>query len=237
MYRDDKWVIPCITGRGAMCSGICHLYKYSSFPSPNQRLVTIPLNLFYTNRLLCRLGRDDTEGLVWTWPCWEIRTRTRTHSWDQGSRSTRPQQQGYWEHWGKLGETGMSLLYSSERSQWALSEFKGQRWRLYCTCPKERWEVKDGRWGWATKGVKTPPQWHPGLPLQIWHITLKRPQACVRIGNENALQERKKVRKVRKEVRERLSLCLLLFYFDTNNTSRYLNDRTWNIFKLNHSHF
>lgn len=35
----------------------------------------------------------------------------------RGGRSTTPQQQGYWEHWGKLGETGASLLYSSERSQ------------------------------------------------------------------------------------------------------------------------
>lgn len=32
---------------------------------------------------------------------------------------------------------------------------------------------------------------YPGLPLQIWHITLKRPQAYVHIGNENALEERK----------------------------------------------
>lgn len=166
-----------------------------------------PQNVFTLTNFWSCLRCDDTGRLVWTWPRWEIRTRTRTHSWDQGSRSTTPQQQGYWEHWGKPGETGMSLLYSSERSQWALSEFKGQKWPLYCTCPKERWEVKGGRWGWATKGVETPPpppRWHPGLPLQIWHITLKRPQACVRIGNENALEERK----VRG--RERLSLCLLL---------------------------
>lgn len=67
----------------------------------------------------------------------------------------------------------------------------------------EGWEVRLG----DERGGDTsppPPRWHPGLPLQIWHITLKRPQACVRIGNENALEERK----VRG--RERLSLCLLL---------------------------
>lgn len=33
-------------------------------------------------------------------------------------------------------------------------------------------------------------------PLQIWHITLKRPQARVRIDNENALEERETSMKV-----------------------------------------
>lgn len=33
-------------------------------------------------------------------------------------------------------------------------------------------------------------------PLQIWHITLKRPQACVRIDNENALEKRERRMKV-----------------------------------------
>uniref|UniRef100_A0A096MF68 Uncharacterized protein n=1 Tax=Poecilia formosa TaxID=48698 RepID=A0A096MF68_POEFO len=33
------------------------------------------------------------------------------------SRNTTPQQRGYWEHWGKQGETGTSLLYSSSGKQ------------------------------------------------------------------------------------------------------------------------
>ena len=56
-----------------------------------------------------------------------------------GSRSTTPQQQGYWEHWGKLGERRGRVSFTAasaanEHSQ----EFKGQSWPLYCTCPKER---------------------------------------------------------------------------------------------------
>ena len=60
------------------------------------------------------------------------------------------------------------------------------------------------------RGEDPLPQWHPGLPLQIWHITLKRPQACVRIGNENALEEReKKVRKGHKRKSEFALTCTM----------------------------
>lgn len=152
-----------------MCIGICHLYKYSSFPNPNQRLVTMTSNLFFSHLTNFCVGQDmmtqeDSFGLGHVE---RLEPGQEPHSWDQESKSTTPQQQGYWEHWGKLGETGMSLLYSSERNQWALSEFKGQNWPLYCTCPKERWEMKGGRWGWATKGWRAPSvvPWTPSPDL------------------------------------------------------------------------
>lgn len=38
--------------------------------------------------------------------------------------------------------------------------------------------------GWGV-GVDDPPG--EQVSLQIWHVTLERPQACVHTGNENAL--------------------------------------------------
>lgn len=50
---------------------------------------------------------------------------------------------------------------------------------------------------------------YPGLPLQIWHITLKRPQAYVHIGNENALEERKEDEESGIEKKRKIKLHLL----------------------------
>lgn len=74
--------------------------------------------------------------------------------------------------------------------------------------------MKGGRRGWATKGRRLPLR-HPGLPLQIWHITLKRPQAYVRIGNENALKERRKTEEENET--ERLTSSLKLGLILTHN--------------------
>lgn len=174
MYRDNKGVIPCITGRGAMCGGICHLYKYSPFPSPNQWLVTILINLLHFLGLIAQenwfgLGRGET-----------IRTRTKTHSWDQRSRSTTPQQQGYWEHWGKLGETGISLLYSSERSQWALSRV--QRSELASVLHVSEGEVRGERWEGrlSNKGVSIafPPVTHRSPSPDLAYHSQKAASMC-----------------------------------------------------------
>ena len=136
MYRDDKWVIPCITGRGAMCSGICHLYKYSSFPNPKPTT---------WSSFFCTLTNVWVACEPWQEPTAETRR----------SRSTTPQQQGYWEHWGWTGrDKDESPLQQRAQPMSTLKEFKGQSWPLYCTCPKERWEVKGGRWGWATSGTQ-----------------------------------------------------------------------------------
>lgn len=85
----------------------------------------------------------------------------------------------------------------------------------------EGWEV---RLGDERGGDTSPlPRWHPGLPLQIWHITLKRPQACVHIGNENALEERESQRG---RTRETESVSAAWFYCAIFNTSRCLNEMT-----------
>lgn len=114
-----------------------------------------------------------------------IRTRTRTpHIWDQESRSTTPQQQGYWGHWGKLGETRMSLLYSSESSPIGALRVRRSEPGLCIAHVRKKGE----RWKVEGEGGQQVPR---TSPLQIWHITLKRPQACVRIDNENALEKKR----------------------------------------------
>lgn len=117
-----------------------------------------------------------------------------------------------------------SFTAAAESSQRALSGSKGQKGApLYCTSPEGRREMKGGRRGWAWEGRRLRPPLpllaHPVLLLQIWHITLKRPQACVRISNENALEKRSTEKRVRKTGRYKIlrffksNLCLISYLF------------------------
>lgn len=74
----------------------------------------------------------------------------------RGAGAQQPQQQGYWEHGGKLGETRMSLHYSSERSQCALSRV--QRSELASVLHVSEEEVRGESWKvrLGNKGTKPP---------------------------------------------------------------------------------
>lgn len=167
MYRDNKWVIPCITGRGAMCRGICLYTSFHHFQvQTNDCSPSIKSGEWTRIWTWCK-------KLVWTWRWWGSRTRTRTHSWDgAGAQHHNNKATGStgvnWERLRRVSFTAASA--ANAHSQ----EFKGQSWPLYCTCPKERWEVKDGRWCWAAKGwrLQSPPPGGTQIVLSRFGISL-----------------------------------------------------------------
>lgn len=176
MYKDDIWVIPCITGRMVMCRGICHLYKFSTFSGPNittrhhrpnffPRLFQLfcwhrKIWLVFAASSLLETGRGPTAETG--------RAGTRHHN-----------KQGYREHsgekqkitWGgggggRLRQVWASFTAASTANHWAPSEFKGQSCPLYCTCPKEKREMK-GMVRLGSRGERpptTPPQLPAGVP-------------------------------------------------------------------------
>lgn len=115
-----------------------------------------PSPLIFLTLFSCK-GHDDAGRLVWAWPCWDYYNQEKNPQLRSG-------EQEHNNHNNKAtGSTGVNW----ERPGWASitaasaanvhsQEFKGQSWPLYCTCPKKRWEVKVGRWGWATKGRSLP---------------------------------------------------------------------------------
>lgn len=85
-----------------------------------------------------------------------ITTRKKSTAEIRGAGAQQPQQQGYWEHGGKPGETRMSLHYSSERSQCALSRV--QRSELASVLHVSEEEVRGESWKvrLGNKGTKPP---------------------------------------------------------------------------------
>lgn len=170
-----------------------------------------------------------------------IRTRTRPHSWDKESRNTTPQQRGYWEHWGKQGEAGTSLLYSSSGKQ-PTSALGEQRSEVPPVLHESggwggercgRWEVRLG-----VRGEKTPPP--PGAPnpsLSRFGISLSKGRKHVSVqvmrmhwkrDSEAGLQCERKEGKI-KTLTLSTALCK---YFNNFLFRLTLTQAFWRCFKI-----
>lgn len=134
MYKDNNWVIPCITGRGSMCIGIFPFVQVFIIPKPK------PAHLYIVTQ-------EDGSGpghVDGSEPGQE-RPHLRPGGQEHNTTTTRLL--------GSLGSTGWdtdeSPLQQREQPD-RRSQSSKVRAGLCIAHPKERWEVQGGRWGRAT---------------------------------------------------------------------------------------
>lgn len=169
MYKDNNWVIPCITGRGTMCIGI--------FPSV--QVFIIPKSKSAHLHIVTQEDGSGPGPVDGSEPGQEppyLRPGEKEHN----TTTTRLL--------GSLGSTGWDTEESplQQREQ---PDRRSQSSKVRAGLCIAHVRKKGEKWKVEGEGGQQVPR---TSPLQIWHITLKRPQACVRIDNENALEKRER---------------------------------------------